>query len=147
MLIPHDVLIMTIDGARMSLFRNVGTITVPRLKLIHKNEAKAPPTAALGNDRPGRSFRSYGTARSAYDSPDLHDKLEDGFIADMAQLFCAQMSQSGQRAILIAPPRVLSLLNQIIAPDVWGRLTHEIAKDYAGATALELVDLLDQYER
>jgi hypothetical protein len=71
-LIAHDALIMAVDGARMSLFRNSGTGRAPKLELLTKEELKAPSIAEIGDDRPGRAFQSCGPTRGTYETPDLH---------------------------------------------------------------------------
>jgi protein required for attachment to host cells len=146
MLVPHDVLIFVLDGGHMALFRNVGSVTAPTLKLVAKNEVTTPSTAELGSDRPGRAFQSVGHGRAAYEVADLHQKSEDGFIGDATQLVCTHMTQPGQRAIIIAPPQVLGQVRDLLKPEVHAHVIAEIGKDYVSKTPLELVDLLDRYE-
>ncbi len=65
MLIVHNVLIMALDGARMSLFRNKGSDREPKFELLAEEHRKTPSTTDLGEDRPGRAFQSVGSARGA----------------------------------------------------------------------------------
>lgn len=146
MLIAHDTLIMVLDGARMSLFRNSGIDRAPKLELLAEAKHQVPATSELGDDRPGREFQSSGTRRGAYETPDLHQKEEDEFAAEMAELFNFHMVNSERRAILIAPPRALGAIRKHLHPDARSALVAEIDKDYAGRTALEVAELLDRYE-
>lgn len=142
MLIVHDALIMALDGARMSLFRNKGTERVPKFELLAEESRKTPSTADLGEDRPGRNFQSSGTARGAYEQTDWHQLQEDDFVEEMAELFNFHMSNDDRKGLLIAPPKVLGKVRDHLHPDARSRLIAEIDKDYAGRTALEIVELL-----
>jgi protein required for attachment to host cells len=146
MLIPHDTLVMTLDGGRMMLYRNVGDVSAPTLKLLEQKELNAPSTAALGDDGPGRTFQSAGSSRAAYEATDLHQKSEDLFVDEMAKILASYMKQTGQSAILIAPARVSGQVREHLTLEVRSRLIGELSKDYTGKTALELVDLLDRHE-
>ena len=146
MLIAHDMLIMALDGARMSLFRNKGSVRAPKLELLVEEEQKSAPTAELGDDQPGRSFQSIGNARGAYETTDLHQQAEDEFTLEMAKLLVFHMHDDDRRAILIAPPHVLGLMRKHLPKDIKERLIVEIDKDYAGRTALDVAKLLDMHE-
>lgn len=146
MLIAHDTLIMAIDGARMSLFRNKGSVREPRLELLAEQARKTPSTAELGDDQPGRAFQSSGSARGAYETTDLHQQAEDEFTLEMAELITFDMKDEDRQAILIAPPHVLGLMRKHLPDDIRRRLIAEIDKDYAGRTALEVAELLDKHE-
>lgn len=146
MLIAHDVLIMAVDGGRMSLFRNKGCVRELHLELLVEEEQKTPSTAELGDDRPGRSFQSSGKARGAYETTDLHQQAEDEFTLEMAELLAFHMHDDERRAVLIAPPHVLGLMRKLLPEDIRERLIAEINKDYAGRTALDVAELLDKHE-
>ena len=146
MLVTHDALILALDGARMSLFRNRGGLSELQLELLAKQERKTPSTAELGNDKPGRNFQSSGKARGAYETTNLHQQAEDEFTLEMAELLIFQMNDGDRQAIMIAPPHVLGLMRKHLPNDIRQRLIAEIDKDYAGRTALEVADLLAKYE-
>jgi protein required for attachment to host cells len=145
MLFAHDALIMALDGARMSLFRNNGSVREPKLELLTEAEQKSPSTADLGDDQPGRNFQSSGTARGAYETTDLHQQAEDEFALEMAELLVFHMKDGDRQAILIAPPQVLGLLRKHLPEDIRNRLLAEIGKDYAGRTALDVAELLNKH--
>lgn len=146
MLIANGVLIMAVDGARMSLFRNKGSVQEPHLELLIEEDQKTPSTAELGDDQPGRNFQSSGDRRGAYGTTDLHQQAEDEFALEMAELFIFHMKDDDRQAILIAPPKVLGLMRKHLPDDIRQRLIAEIDKDYAGRTALDVAGLLDKHE-
>jgi protein required for attachment to host cells len=144
MLIAHDALIMALDGARMSLFRNKGNEREPKFELLAEESRKTPSTADLGEDRPGRTFQSMSSARGTYETTDWHQQQEDEFAEEMAELFNFHMTDCARKGILIAPPKVLGTVRKYLHPDARARLIAEIDKDYAGRTALEIAELLDK---
>jgi protein required for attachment to host cells len=144
--IVHDMLIMALDGARMSLFRNKGSARAPQLELLIEEVQNSPSTAELGNDQPGRRFQSIGNARGAYETTDLHQQAEDEFTLEMAELLVFHMHDDDRRAVLIAPPHVLGLMRKHLPKDIKERLLAEIDKDYAGRTASDVAELLDRHE-
>lgn len=145
MLITHDALIMAVDGAHMSLFRNQGNEREPKLELLAQEHRVNPATSELGNDRPGRTFQSVGTTRGAYETTDWHQRLEDKFAEEMAELFNFHMNDDDERkGVLIAPPKTLGTIRRFLHPDARARLIAEIDKDYAGRTALEIIELLNK---
>jgi protein required for attachment to host cells len=146
MLIAHNALIMALDGAHMSLFRNKGSVREPRLELLTEEARKTPSTAELGDDQPGRAFQSSGTARGAYETTDLHQQAEDEFTLEMAELLIFHMKDDSRQAFMIAPPHVLGLMRKHLPNDIRERLIAEIDKDYAGRTALEVAELLDKHK-
>lgn len=146
MLIAHDILIMVMDGGRMSLFRNAATDRAPKLELLAEKHRESPSTAQMGTDRPGRVNQSRSDTRAAYETTDLHQREEDNFTLKMTELFNAEMANPERRAILVAPPRVLGQIRKHLREDTRSRLTAEINKDYAGRTALELVQLLQHHQ-
>jgi protein required for attachment to host cells len=146
MLIAHNVLIMALDGARMSLFRNKGSVRAPDLELLVKDKYKALSTADLGDDQPGRVFQSSGAAHAAYETTDLHQRAEDDFVSKIAELFIIHMRDADRKAILIAPPKVLGLIRKHLPKEIRQRLIAEIDKDYAGRSALDVAELLNRYE-
>ncbi len=145
MLIAHDLLIMAVDGARMSLFRNKGTVREPQLELLVEEEQKSPSTAELGDDKPGRSFQSIGNARGAYETTDLHQQAEDEFALEMAELLVFHMHDDERRAVLIAPPHALGLMRKHLPKDIRERLIAEIDKDYAGRSTSDVTELLEKH--
>jgi protein required for attachment to host cells len=146
MLIAYNVLIMALDGARMSLFQNKGSMHEPRLELLAEVKRKTPSTAELGDDQPGRNFQSSGSTRGAYETSDLHQQAEDEFAVEMAELLIFHMGGDEQQAILIAPPKVMGAMRKHLKTDIRARLMAEIDKDYCGRNAAELAKLLDVYE-
>jgi protein required for attachment to host cells len=142
MIVPNGTLIMVIDGAQMSLFRNDGEALAPRLTQIEHGDDPALSSAELGSDRPGRSFQSSGTARSSYDGPDYHQQEEDRFTLEAATKLNALASAKGARLILVAAPHALGIMRPHLDAATKHALKAEIPKDLAGRSAQDIAEIL-----
>jgi protein required for attachment to host cells len=141
MLITHGTHIMVIDGANMSLFRNRGSDFVPDLEQVDRRKNHADSTANLGSDKPGRSFQSAGSARSAHESTDFHQQEEDRFAIAAADQLNGLLTDSMQ-GILIAAPGVLGVMRKRLSPHARSRITAEIDKNYAGRSVADITAFL-----
>jgi protein required for attachment to host cells len=146
MLVSHGAMILVIDGAEMSLFRNRGRDFLPDLELVDHRDKHVASTAEIGTDRPGRSFSSKGGTRSAYETTDYHQVEEDDFATATTETLNALAQQSNLEFIVIAAPRVLGVMRQHYTSDLRKRLVAEIDKDYVGRPAADIAKLLRHHE-
>ena len=146
MLVSHGAMILVIDGAKMSLFRNRGKDFAADLELVEHGTNSTASTAKLGTDKPGRSFSSKGRSRSAYQSTDFHQAEEDAFATAATDKLNGLAKQSNLDFIVVAAPRVLGVMRQHYSTDVRKRLIAEIDKDYAGRPAADVAELLRHHE-
>ena len=56
------------------------------------------------------------------------------------------MRDDEAQAILIAPPHAMGVIRKSLPADIRQRLLAEIDKDYAGRTAIEIGQMLQQYQ-
>ncbi|CAN5222741.1 hypothetical protein BH09PSE3_BH09PSE3_10480 [soil metagenome] len=142
MLVFHGSMILVIDGAKFSLFRNRGHDFAVDLELVEHRTQHSGRTADIGTDQPGRSFSSAGIGRSAYEAPDYHQADEDDFakaaIAELNDL----AKETSADFIIVAAPHVLGVMRHHYTPDLKKRLTAEIDKDYAGHPVADIAELL-----
>ena len=101
MLVAHDAHIMVIDGANKSLFRNRGKDFAPDLERIDHRHRDSGRTSDLRTDKPGRSFQSSGSGRSAHEGTDFHQQEEDRFAHEAADQLNMLLTADAS-AILIA---------------------------------------------
>lgn len=146
MIVPNGTLIMVVDGAKSSLFRNTGGALAPELALIESSDEPSPSTAELGTDRPGRRFESRGTSRGAYESPDYHQQEEDRFSRDAAAHLNRLAAEGDHKLILVATAKVLGTMRPHIEAATHHLLIGEIAKDYAGRPARDVAEMLIRHE-
>jgi protein required for attachment to host cells len=146
MLVSHGAMILVIDGAKMSLFRNRGKDFAADLELVEDSAQHAASTADLGSDKPGRSFSSRGKTRSAHETTDYHQVAEDDFAKAATQKLNGLALQSNLEFIVVAAPRVLGVMRRLYSADLRKRLVAEIDKDYAGRPVADVVELLRHCE-
>jgi protein required for attachment to host cells len=146
MLVSHGAIIMVVDGARMSLFRNRGKDFVADLEVIETDAHHAARSSALGTDKPGRSFSSLGHGRSAHASTDFHQVEEDDFAVAAAEKLNTLAQQSSLDFIIVAAPHVLGVMRKRFSAALRKCVRAEIAKDYAGRPAEDVADLLRNHE-
>lgn len=142
MRIPAQIWLMVTDGTHRLLYRNHGSADAPRFESIESTAHALPHTADLGSDAPGRAFASSGTRRSAYATPDLHQRGEDDFARATALRLNALLDEGHDdtaRAILVAPPRTLGMIREHLSPRARAALTAEINHDYVVYRPDELV--------
>lgn len=146
MLVSHGAIVLVIDGAKMSLLRNVGRDFAADLEPLDHDEKPAAMTAATGTDRPGRSFNSTSRSRSAYEATDYHQAEED----DFAKAAIAKLNALAQHAeidfIVVAAPHVLGIMRPHYSAELRKHLVAEIDKDYAGRPAADVADLLRHHD-
>ena len=129
MKMPHDTIVMAVDGQKMLIFRNEGDERYPVLQVCRHEETNAPAARDLGADRPGRSFASLDRRRSAYAETDWHRQAEERF-ATHAAAQLAQAAQGNDAALVIlAPPRFLGWLRASLPRSLKPRILGEIDKD------------------
>lgn len=146
MLVSHGAMILVIDGAKMSLFRNCGKDFAVDLEQVEHGAQQAARTAEIGTDRPGRSFGSTGKSRSAYEATDYHQAEEDYFAKAATEKLNGLALQSNLDFIVVAAPRVLGVMRAHYSADLRKRLVAEIDKDYAGRPVADVAAMLRNYE-
>lgn len=143
MLIPTGTHLAVADGARLLLLRNAGDTRKLDLEVIHADAQESRPDRELSADRPGRSFQSFSTRRSAYEETDFKQLAEDRFAAEAATLLNS-MALAGdiERLIVIAAPRTLGEMRQHWHKVLAERIVAEIPKTLTGRSVAELERIL-----
>jgi protein required for attachment to host cells len=129
-LLTKGTWVLVCDGARASMLRNDGDTEKPRLTSV---EVFSEPHAAardLGSDRPGRVHASTGQARSATEETDWHEQAEADFLKKIA----AELNSGVQvhrivRLVVVAPPRAMGILRELLSADVAKLVVAEVTKD------------------
>ena len=146
MLIRKDSLIIAVDGARMSVFRNKGEAFAPELELAEEHHATSQKTSELGTDRPGRTFTSKSPRRGAHELTDLQQLEEDRFAIDAAERIEELVSRQGADLVLVAAPRALGVLRKHLGPRSSKQLLAEIPKTFCPEDSAPLAKMLANHE-
>ncbi|MCB1515389.1 MAG: host attachment protein [Hyphomicrobiaceae bacterium] len=131
MKLAADMWVATLDGAKAIIMVNIGTAFEPRLKVLKTVHQENPPTHEQGRDRPGRMNDTSGPHKSSMEAPDLHQRAEDAFIADvMLQLEREAEQGAFEKIVLVAPPVALGTVRKEIGAHLRPRIVKEISADY-----------------
>ncbi len=146
MLVTHGAIIVAIDGAKMALYRNRGKDFAADLEVLEHSAKYTASTSAMGTAKPGRTFRSMGSGRSAYQTANYHQVEEDQFAKAAVEKLNILAQQSNLDFIVVAAPHVLGVMRKHYSGDLRKRIVAEIDKDYAGRSPSDVADLLREYE-
>jgi protein required for attachment to host cells len=132
--LSRNVFVLIADGSRARIAQNVGTALAPRLHVRSSlKTGKIPPTRRLARDKPGRVHESASTRRSSVEPTDLHALAEERFLRRMAStLQRLHQTKELEKLIIVAPPRALATLRDILPDSVREKIVAEINKDLTG---------------
>jgi protein required for attachment to host cells len=123
--------VVVADGARALILENVGDRKFPDLRTKEHYRQDDPKTHELGTDKPGRSFSSVGSGRSAMEQTDWHEQEEQRFLIGLAaRLDKAVLGGETRSLVVVAPARALGVLRKEFSSHVRGALRAEVEKDY-----------------
>ncbi|MCL6251233.1 host attachment family protein [Altererythrobacter sp. KTW20L] len=130
MKLPHDTIILVVDGARMLLLRNVADAVLPDLQVIEHRQNESLPSRELSSDAPGTTFSSGSPARSSYDEGDPHVSEEIRFVASVAKALDSLTQAEAGDIIIAAAPRALGILRSEYSDRVRAKVIAEVDKDF-----------------
>jgi protein required for attachment to host cells len=148
MQVPHDTVVVVVDGRKMLFLRNEGDATIPNLQVEKKVIDKHNPDHhEQATDLAGGAMgtRTAGAQWGAgnMDEVDFHQLEEDRFAAETAALLKKRaLDNDFESLIIIAPPRMLGELRKHYHKEVSDRLKAEIGKDLTGHTVPQIEEAL-----
>lgn len=143
MKIPHESLVVVVDGRKMLFFRNEGDAEYPQLELATKRKQDNPPNRELKANKAGRSFSSGSQHRSKVEDTDFHQLAEDRFAAETADMLYKKAHDGEfENLIVVAPPTTLGELRKHYHKEVSDRLVGEIDKDLTGHTIVDIEKII-----
>lgn len=130
MTLPHNALVLVIDGRKMLFLRNVGKGNAIELETESHHERDDRKNHEIKSDAAGAGAQSGGYGRPAMDEPDYHQLDEDKFASDAAeQLRMRALSGDFDALAIVAPPRTLGELRKHLHKEVEARIVLELAKE------------------
>ncbi len=130
-MIDKGAWVVVCDGAKALVLENVGNRLAPSLVTREVYGQPDPKTHELGTDKPGRSFSSVGSGRSAMEQTDWHEQEEQRFLAKLAaRLDKAVLAGETRSLIVVAPPRAIGVLRRQYSAHIRQALKAEVEKDY-----------------
>lgn len=130
------------DGQKALLFENTGDHVYPKLEMREVLTQDNPPTHAQGTSPPGHVASAAGR-RSAVEGTDYHARAEEAFLRDFAGVLENNVERHKiARLVLVAPPRALGHLRQMIPAGARKVIVAELDHDYTHLPAYEIEQLL-----
>ncbi|RWB97329.1 MAG: host attachment protein [Mesorhizobium sp.] len=146
---PQKTWVLIADGARARVLRDVlsvGKAPEEHEDLVFHSERRQ--LREIMADKPGRSFASTGTRRSAmeYHSDPVReeDRAFAAMLADM--LHSRHLAGDFDQLVVAAAPQMLGDLRQAFPESLRKVTAAEIAKDFTKLTAHELRDVIRKLE-
>jgi protein required for attachment to host cells len=137
--LPQGVWVVVCDGAKALILENTGDAEFPQLVTRAADTNFAPPTRELGTAPPTRVHQSVGTAHSAAEQTDWHDKAETDFLIELVKrLDAAVAAKTVRRLVIVAPPRALGHMRKHYTDRLRGALEAEIDKDLTAVPVYEI---------
>lgn len=146
MLVRKDSKVITVDGSRMAMFKNIGDAFAPVLELIEEHKNPSLRTSELGTGKPGRTFQSSSTRRATHELTDLQQQEEDRFVTEAAQRIEKIAAETKAGIVLVAAPRALGVIRKHLKPETSARLLAEIPKAFGPDESQPLAKMLVKHE-
>ena len=146
MLVRKDSKVITVDGSRMAMFKNIGEAFAPVLELIEEHRNPSLRTSELGTGKPGRTFQSSSARRATHELTDLQQQEEDRFVAEAAQRIEKIAAETKAGVVLVAAPRALGVIRKHLKPETSARLLAEIPKAFGPDESQPLAKMLVKHE-
>lgn len=130
MQVPHQSVVMVVDGRKLLFLRNEGDADYPNLQVEHAEERVNPADRDQKTDAAGAAS---STRSGTMEEVDFHQQEEDRFAADAADLLKRRaLANDFEKLIVVAAPRTLGELRKHYHKEVEQRLAGEVSKDLTG---------------
>lgn len=127
--IPHNALLLVVDGAKALILLNTGRPDALSFRVLAERTQANPPSRAQGTDKPGRYPDPGPGQRSTVAAPDYHQQAEDAFVRAAVAAFADTAADGAQALVIVAPPRALAIARAALPAGLAGRVVGEVAKD------------------
>src|SRR5258708_26825427 len=143
--LPHNALVLVADGRKILFFRNHGDENQIDLRTeAHDARRDQRRDREIKTDAPGTTKQSFGFGRSTYEEPDFHQKEEDRWVRDAAELLKARVLRGDFEALaIIAPPKALGVLKKCLHKEVQKRVICAVNKEMSGRAIPDIEALLN----
>lgn len=144
MRIGSKTLLLVADGQNATFFRNTATGETIALDPVHTMGLYNEADRDLSADRPGHAHVGMTERRTSYEQADKHQANETEFLKGVAAMADELMAGRGE-LVLVAEPRALGVLRDVLSNEVMSKVSTQIDKDYTKTAMPELEALLRQF--
>ena len=144
MALPHQALVLVLDGKKMLFLRNEGDQNQIDLRTEAHDHRQDRKDSDIKTDAPGTIGQSAGySGRVAYEETDFHQLEEDRWAKDAAEnLRKRALNNDFEALAIIAPPKVLGVLRKEFHKEVERRIVLTLNKEMTDRPIPDIEELL-----
>jgi protein required for attachment to host cells len=144
MALPHQALVLVLDGKKMLFLRNEGDQNQIDLRTEAHDQRQDRKDSDIKTDAPGAIGQSAGySGRVAYEETDFHQLEEDRWAKDAAEnLRKRALNNDFEALAIIAPPKVLGVLRKEFHKEVERRIVLTLNKEMTDRPIPDIEELL-----
>ena len=142
MILRHGAHVVLLDGGRLLVLRNLGDFRRPNLSVVGHKAHRNPTNREILHDGPGIAGSRFGSGSDTFSRGDPHQRNEDRFAAEVAELVSALDDRESADVIVVAPPRSLAAFRRALDPAAQQRIVAMIDKDLTRHTVDELTRII-----
>jgi len=144
MALPHQALVLVLDGKKMLFLRNEGDQNQIDLRTEAHDQRQDRKDSDIKTDAPGAIGQSAGySGRFAYEETDFHQLEEDRWAKDAAEnLRKRALNNDFEALAIIAPPKVLGVLRKEFHKEVERRIVLTLNKEMTDRPIPDIEELL-----
>ena len=144
MALPHQALVLVLDGKKMLFLRNEGDQNQIDLRTEAHDHRQDRKDSDIKTDAPGAIGQSAGySGRVAYEETDFHQLEEDRWAKDAAEnLRKRALNNDFEALAIIAPPKVLGVLRKEFHKEVERRIVLTLNKEMTDRPIPDIEELL-----
>ena len=146
MSLPHNALVLVIDGRKLLFLRNHGDAAQIDLRTEAQDAREDAPDRDIKRDLAGQSpgIERGGFGGGTMGEDDFHQQAEDSWARDAADALRKRaLSQDFDALAIIAPPKTLGELRKHLHKEVESRIVLELAKEMTGRPIPDIAALLE----
>lgn len=143
--LPHNALVLVVDGRKVLFFRNHGDEGQIDLRTeAHDARKYQRKDREIKTDAPGVVQQSFGSGRSTYEEPDFQQQEEDRWVKDAAEELKERALRNDFDALaIVAPPKALGVLRKCLHKEVEKRLLCTVNKEMSARPVPDIEMLLN----
>jgi protein required for attachment to host cells len=146
--LPHNALVLVVDGTKVLFLRNHGDENQIDLRTESHDQREDRKDREIKTDAPGTQAQSAGYGRPSMEETDFHQQEEDRWIQDAAEELKKRALRNDFDALaIVAPPKALGVLRKALHKEVEKRIVCTVNKEMSGRPIPDIEALLNGHTK
>jgi protein required for attachment to host cells len=146
--LPHNALVLVVDGTKILFLRNHGDENQIDLRTESHDQREDRKDREIKTDAPGTQAQSAGYGRPSMEETDFHQQEEDRWIQDAAEELKKRALRNDFDALaIVAPPKALGVLRKALHKEVEKRIVCTVNKEMSGRPIPDIEALLNGHTK